>query len=140
MEGILHQLIGSLSQNLHGFLHSRWLAGFLNHPLESIFLKTSRSLRFFHHSLKVRHQVVHARQGVRMIHAQPASMVLVGTVPKGKPRKLRNCIGHCMKHQNRLFPKKIQVTVASFSKTNLDDLEYIFVGLLPILRRILWEV
>ena len=29
MEEILHQLIGSLSRYLHGFLHLRWLAGFL---------------------------------------------------------------------------------------------------------------
>ena len=29
MAEILHQLIGSLSHYLHGFLHPRWLAGFL---------------------------------------------------------------------------------------------------------------
>ncbi len=29
MEEILHQLIGSLSHYLHGFIHPRWLAGFL---------------------------------------------------------------------------------------------------------------
>ena len=29
MEEILHQLIGSLSHYLQGFIHSRWLAGFL---------------------------------------------------------------------------------------------------------------
>ena len=31
MEEILHQLIGSLSHYLQGFIHTRWLAGFLNH-------------------------------------------------------------------------------------------------------------
>ena len=31
MEEILHQLIGSLSHHLPGFIHPRWLAGFLNH-------------------------------------------------------------------------------------------------------------
>ena len=29
MEKILHQLIGSLSHYLQGFIHPRWLAGFL---------------------------------------------------------------------------------------------------------------
>ena len=31
MEEILHQLIGSLSHHLQCFIHSRWLAGCLNH-------------------------------------------------------------------------------------------------------------
>ena len=31
MEEILHQLIGNLSHYLQGFIHPRWLAGFLNH-------------------------------------------------------------------------------------------------------------
>ena len=31
MEEILHQLIGSFSYYLQGFIHPRWLAGFLNH-------------------------------------------------------------------------------------------------------------
>ena len=29
MEEILHLLIGNLSHYLHGFIHPRWLAGFL---------------------------------------------------------------------------------------------------------------
>ena len=31
MDKILHQLIGSLSHYLQGFIHTRWLARFLNH-------------------------------------------------------------------------------------------------------------
>ena len=36
MEEILHQLIGSLSNYLQGFVHLRWLAGFLPSTVSSI--------------------------------------------------------------------------------------------------------
>ena len=38
MAEILHQLIGSLSHYLQGFIHPRWLAGFLPSTVVSIFL------------------------------------------------------------------------------------------------------
>ena len=43
LEEILHQLIGGLSHYSQGFIHSRWLAGFLNHRQSLPFFLTNRT-------------------------------------------------------------------------------------------------
>ncbi len=60
MEEILHQLIGSCSHYLQGFIHPRWLAGFLNHqqyqPTFSTFL-IGYTLKILGYNLMGRHHL-----------------------------------------------------------------------------------